>query len=285
MLGTSEEGSNSQSKVGYKGVTTKDIKRRTRWNAHVHGVAEIKALQSQSNTAPTELLEKAPIRRKMSSLNKFSFLSNKPYAVITLSEFGIPKKWSWIGIPLDDDANIDPTGSLTADFQNLFSALNSNVSTDESSSLDCVQIPTGASQERVAGILKWVLPPLTEFYNTRVGLLKPALSEMQKNPLLSRNRGSSGRPSTIEPSPNSRRASVSELLWTNNFLGSQQSTVSENDLDSVSSAQTFISNGLEKSQVLQELTSEDLQDENLDKIRQNARSAGICLVINSTESH
>lgn len=41
----------------------------------------------------------------MSLFNKFASLDNKPYAIVTLSEFGIPKKWSWRGIALDEETN------------------------------------------------------------------------------------------------------------------------------------------------------------------------------------
>jgi hypothetical protein len=138
MLGThgdpSSSSSSSKGKVGYKGVTTKDIQRRARWIAHMHGpsspsplpppppsllmglgIAEIRALQHHSHL---EHLSSGKdegrgggsggtfSRRKMSSLNQFSSLDHQPYAVITLSEFGIPKKWSWRGIPLDEETNI-----------------------------------------------------------------------------------------------------------------------------------------------------------------------------------
>lgn len=173
--------------------------------------------------------------------------------------------------------------------------------------MSCFQIPTGASQERVTKILKWVLPPLTDFYNTRVGLLKPALSEMYRNPLISRGRGgnekknmlpvggsscvggdvhgvSSGVGGGINEKSNekstNRRASVSELIWTNNFLGNQHSLDSENEMESLSSSgQSFISTGLEKSQAVPELSPEDYDDVNLEKIRQNARIAGICKLL------
>lgn len=173
--------------------------------------------------------------------------------------------------------DLNPGESLTADFQNLLSALNPNPSEDEASSQDVIRVPTGASQERVSGILQWILPPLTEFYNTRVGLLKPAFNEMMlKNPLLSRNRGGADRPLTAEPSK--RRSSVSELLWTNNFLEIHQSPTSENEVESLSSGNTFISSGLEKpTTAIQNyhLIEEEFDPEDLEKIRQNARIAGI----------
>lgn len=305
----------SSSKVGYKGVTIKDIKRRARWGAHLHSVSEIKALQHSNTTTSINSFDNennnttttAPIRRKMSTMNKFSFLGHKPYAIITLSEYGISKKWSWKGLPLDDDLNIDSTNSLAADFHNLFSALNNSASLSNdnptammnSNSMDggggsMLQIPTGASQERINNILKWILLPLTEYYNTRISYLKPALIEIKKNPLLvlSRNRGGGGggteRPSTAD-SIKQRKSSISELLWSNNFLNNgngggtggtgQQSILSDNDSHdtSISSIPSLISNGLEKSHPpLAELTSEELHDENIEKIRQNARNAGIC---------
>ena len=174
--------------------------------------------------------------------------------------------------------DLNPGESLTADFQNLLSALNPNPSEDEVSSQDVIRVPTGASQERVSGILQWILPPLTEFYNTRVGLLKPAFNEMMlKNPLLSRNRGGADRPLTAEPSK--RRSSVSELLWTNNFLETHlQSSSAENEVESLSSGNTFISSGLEKSTTAiqnNHLIEEEFDPEDLEKIRQNARIAGI----------
>lgn len=47
------------------------------------------------------------------------------------------------------------------------------------------------------------------------------------------------------------------------------------ELESVSSGQTFITNGLEKSENAQEMTVEELDDKNIEKIRQSARLAGI----------
>jgi hypothetical protein len=183
---------------------------------------------------------------------------------------------------------------VTADFQNLFQALNPNLSSlseeaennssNQANRNNVIRLPTGASQERVTGILQWVLPPLTEFYNNRIGLLKPALNEMmQKSPLLARNRGG-GRPQTAESSTN-RRSSVSELLWTNNFLGThllQPSLTLDQEIESVSSGNTFISSGLEKptaaaaaATATAHLIEEEFDPEDLEKIRQNARIAGI----------
>jgi hypothetical protein len=267
------------------------------------GVAEIKALQhlhtplQLSQEQQNEL--KTLNRRKMSSLHTFCSLpNNKPYALISLSEFGIPKKWNWRGLPLDDqsDLGIDPSGSLTADFQNLFSALESETSLHEQATPQHIsQFPSGASQERVSNILQWVLPPLTSFYNTRVGVLKPALSNFQTNPLLAKSRGTArgggggggvgGGDETFRPltadAVMKRRTSVSELIWTNPFLHQQQqqqqlNPTNDNEIDSVSSGYTFISNGLEKSRVVQEITEEEYNDEEMGKIRQNAQMAGIC---------
>lgn len=126
MLGTHDDtlsSSFSTGNVGYKGITTKDIQRRARWVAHMHGVpslsllllieigvAEIRALQYHAQLLHLSSEERhnegSFNRRKMSSLSKFSSLPDPPYAVITLSEFGIPKKWSWRGIPLDSETDI-----------------------------------------------------------------------------------------------------------------------------------------------------------------------------------
>jgi hypothetical protein len=140
---------------------------------------------------------------------------------------------------------------------------------------DVIQVPTGASQERVNGILRWVMPPLTNLYTERLKVLQPLREGMQRNPPMHSNSRSirvDNRPSTAEPI---RRASVSELIWTNHFL--QPPNPLDNETESVVSEDSFVSNGLEKSKVVQEMTSEELDDKNIEKIRQNAKMAGIGL--------
>lgn len=171
---------------------------------------------------------------------------------------------------------IDPTSELSADFQNLFSALNSEkqIPSTDGGSHDLIQVPTGASQERMSGILRWVLPPLIEYYQSRMALLTPACNGLQNNPLLNNrmaNKVEKDRPPSASLQAN-RRTSVSEMIWTNQFVD-MAPKFEEND--TVSSGQTFISNGLEKSEVIQDEFFEDSDDKNIEKIRQSARLAGI----------
>jgi hypothetical protein len=117
-----------------------------------------------------------------------------------------------------------------------------------------------------------------------VGLLKPAL--INANPLLAKSRGArvggattaagAVRPLTAD-ALTKRRTSVSELIWTNQYLDHEKYlNTAENEIESVSSGHTFISNGLEKSHVVQVITDEEYNDEEMAKIRQNAQMAGIC---------
>ena len=174
---------------------------------------------------------------------------------------------------------IDPTSELSADFQNLFSALNADKivesSADENISHDLIQAPTGASQERVSGILRWVLDPLMEYYQNHLSTL-PIFNELQKSPLLhsrQSSRNENDRPTSATPIPAPRRSSVSEMIWTNQFVDMAPKPTDENG--SISSDQSFVSTGLEKSEVIREMTIEELDDKNMEKIRQSARMAGI----------
>ena len=70
-------------KTGYRGVSVKCISGRAKWLAHVSGVVDITVVQTSLDTT-------------LGSCN----VNSSPRAVITASEYGILRAWSWSGMAL-----------------------------------------------------------------------------------------------------------------------------------------------------------------------------------------
>jgi hypothetical protein len=151
----------SNTRHGFKNISNKDVKGVIRWNAHTHGVGEIVCKQFVTS----HQMHTRSHQKEFQAINAtfkcrdFENIAGSPYVVVSSSEYGVPKRWSWTGQPLTDDYGGDMLQQAIA--------LNTKVMNLDERDLkekdldgpqDLPSYPSGGAAQRLAIIVEWALP-------------------------------------------------------------------------------------------------------------------------------
>ena len=174
----------TSTKQSYKNIVIKDVKGVIRWNAHVHGVGEIICKQKASPCTFHSRSQQKEFRTLNSemTLNFLDAIPEKPYVVVSSSEYGVPKRWTWTGQPYDEDNSghmLEKAIALNTKLINLEERDSKDKEGDDPRQLP--SYPTGGAASRLEKIVEWASPfvkkrfeqMIYEHYNTTRGSSSP----------------------------------------------------------------------------------------------------------------
>jgi len=173
----------SNSKHGFKNITNNDVKGVIRWNAHPHAVSEIVCKQYLS----TCQMHTRSQQKEFKQINEafktrdYESVPGSPYVVVSSSEYGVPKRWSWTGQPMNDDYGDDMLARAismsTSKVVNL-EERDSIKDKDVDGPQDLPNHPSGGASQRLTAIAEWAMP----FIKARHQIVAAAYAKLMARP-------------------------------------------------------------------------------------------------------
>jgi hypothetical protein len=200
----------SNSKNGFKNITNQDVKGVIRWNAHPHAVSEIVCKQYISTCQMHSRSQQKEFKQINAQFKTrdYESISGCPYVVVSSSEYGVPKRWSWTGQPISEDYGGDMLAQVIA--------MNSKVidledrdfkEKDLDGPENLPNHPSGGASQRLAVITEWAMPFIKSRHKDAAVAIQPASSKVIKS---QQSRDSVSSPTDDMKSPNRRGGNMSD---------------------------------------------------------------------------